>query len=152
MRNAWEGVNNRWNQWILHYTRGQQLEALKSLGFEAPTWEDLALLLVTTLSGLALTGAAWAWLDRRRVDPWVRQGEALRRSLQSLGIAAAPHEGPRTMARRIRDRLGADGEPLARILDTLELQRYGRTGAKRPDPRLTRDFMAHARVVRTGAT
>ena len=152
MRNAWEGVNNRWNQWILHYTRGQQLEALKSLGFEAPTWEDLALLLVTTLSGLALTGAAWAWLDRRRVDPWVRQGEALRRSLQSLGIAAAPHEGPRTVARRIRDRLGAEGEPLARILDTLELQRYGRSGAKRPDPRLTRDFMAHARVVKTGAT
>jgi hypothetical protein len=24
---------------VLQYTRGQQLEALKNLGFEAPTWE-----------------------------------------------------------------------------------------------------------------
>jgi protein-glutamine gamma-glutamyltransferase len=151
MRNAWEGVNNRWNQWILHYTRGQQLAALKNLGFETPTWEDLALLLVTALSGLALAGAAWAWLDRRRVDPWVRQGETLRQALQSLGIAAASHEGPRTLALRVRERLGAEGEPLAHLLDTLEAQRYGRSGAKRPDPRLTRDFTARARLVKTTA-
>ena len=75
LRSAWEAVNNRWNQWVLNYSRGQQLDVLKQMGFVAPTWEDLALLLVGTLSGLALAGAIWAWLDRHRVDPWVRQLE-----------------------------------------------------------------------------
>ncbi len=152
VRTAWEAVNNRWNQWVLHYTRGQQLEALKRIGFQAPTWEDLALLLVTLLSALALTGAAWAWLDRHRVDPWVRQLETLRRTLRSLGIVAAPHEAPRTLAGRVRERLGADGEPLAQLLDALEAQRYGRSGARSPDRRLTRDFIPRARHVKSAAT
>jgi hypothetical protein len=42
LRSAWETVNNRWNQWILNYSRGQQLDVLKQMGFVAPTWEDLA--------------------------------------------------------------------------------------------------------------
>ena len=98
LRSGWEAINNRWNQWVLNYTRGQQLDVLKNLGFTAPDWQDLALLLIGTLSTLALAGAAWAWLDRHRVDPWVRQLERLKRALRSLGIAAAPHEAPRTLA------------------------------------------------------
>ncbi len=102
-RARWEAINNRWNQWVLNYSRGQQLDVLKQMGFVAPTWEDLALLLVGTLSGLALAGAIWAWLDRHRVDPWVRQLERMKRALRPLGVAAAPHDPPRT-ARRARAR------------------------------------------------
>ncbi|MDQ6639045.1 MAG: DUF3488 and transglutaminase-like domain-containing protein, partial [Pseudomonadota bacterium] len=118
LRGAWEAVNNRWNQWVLNYSRGQQLDVLKQIGFVAPSWEDLALLLVGTLSGLALAGAIWAWLDRHRVDPWVRQLERMKRAVRSLGIAAAPHDPPRALAARIRERLGSAGEPLAALLDT----------------------------------
>jgi protein-glutamine gamma-glutamyltransferase len=149
LRNAWEAVNNRWNQWVLNYTRGQQLDVLKNIGFTAPDWQDLALLLIGTLSALALAGAAWAWLDRHRVDPWVRQLERLKRALRSLGIAAAPHEAPRTLAARVRDRLGARGEPLATALDALEMQRYGREPASRPDAALTRRFAADSRRLRS---
>jgi hypothetical protein len=149
LRNAWEAVNNRWNQWVLNYTRGQQLDVLKNIGFTAPDWQDLALLLIGTLSTLALAGAAWAWLDRHRVDPWVRQLERLKRALRSLGIAAAPHEAPRTLAARVRDRLGARGEPLATALDALEMQRYGREPASRPDAALTRRFAADSRRLRS---
>ncbi len=117
---------------MLNYTRGQQLDVLKNIGFTAPDWQDLALLLIGTLSTLALAGAAWAWLDRHRVDPWVRQLERLKRALRSLGIAAAPHEAPRTLAARVRDRLGARGEPLAAALDALEMQRYGRAAGEPP--------------------
>jgi transglutaminase-like putative cysteine protease len=151
MRNAWEAVNNRWNQWVLQYTRGQQLQVLKNIGFEAPTWEDLALMLVTVLSGVALAGAAWAWYDRHRVDPWVRQLDTLRRTLQSLGLEAAAHEAPRTLAARVRDRLGDSGEPLGRLLDELEAQRYGRSSARRPDASLTRRFVAEARHLKAAA-
>ncbi len=149
LRNGWEAINNRWNQWVLNYTRGQQLDVLKNIGFTAPDWEDLALLLIGTLSTLALAGAAWAWLDRHRVDPWVRQLERLKRALRSLGIAAAPHEAPRTLATRVRERLGAKGEPLAAELDALEAQRYGRVRASRPDAALTRRFTSESRRLRS---
>ncbi|MCE9661456.1 MAG: DUF3488 and transglutaminase-like domain-containing protein [Burkholderiales bacterium] len=149
LRNGWEAINNRWNQWVLNYTRGQQLDVLKNIGFTAPDWEDLALLLIGTLSTLALAGAAWAWLDRHRVDPWVRQLERLKRALRSLGIAAAPHEAPRTLAARVREHLGAKGDPLAAELDALEAQRYGRVQASRPDAALTRRFTSESRRLRS---
>ncbi|HEX4232880.1 MAG TPA: DUF3488 and transglutaminase-like domain-containing protein [Caldimonas sp.] len=148
-RSAWEAINNRWNQWVLSYSRGQQLDVLKRIGFESPSWEDLALLLVGTLSGLALAGAIWAWLDRHRIDPWVRQLERMKRSLRALGIAAAPHEAPRTLAARVRQTLGNAGETLARLLDALEAYRYSRAAARRPDPALTRKFTSEARRLRT---
>ena len=123
LRGAWEAVNNRWNQWVLNYSRGQQFDVLKRLGFATPTWEDLALLLVGTLSGLALAGAIWAWLDRHRVDPWVRQLDRMKRALQPLDVAAASHDPPRALAKRVRKRLGSAGEPLAALLDAFEARR-----------------------------
>ena len=71
--------------------------------------------------------------------------------LQSLGIPAASHDPPRTLAARVREQLGSAGEPLGRLLDELEAQRYGRSSATRPDTRLTRDFVAQARLLRTAA-
>jgi hypothetical protein len=112
-------------------------------------WEDLALLLIGSLSTLALGGAAWAWWDRRRVDPWVRQMERLRGALAGAGVPAAPHEPPRALARRVRDQFGARGEPVAQLLEALERQRYSRTTVARPNAALTRSFIARARQLRT---
>ena len=145
LRARWEALNNRWNQWVLNYSRGQQLDLLKDLGFETPDWQTLAKLLVIALSTLALGGAAWAWWDRHRVDPWVRQREALLRMLRKLGIDAAAQDAPGALARRVRERHGAAGEPLAALLDTLQAQRYGREARRHPDPTLTRSFAAAAR-------
>ena len=151
LRSGWEAVNNRWNQWVLNYTRGQQLDVLRNLGFASPSWEDLALLLVESLSVLALTGAAWAWFDRHRIDPWVRQLERIKRAVRALGLQAAAHEPPRALALRIRATFGAAGEPIAALLDVLDQQRYGKRAARKPDRALTRDFVAGAQSLRTAA-
>ncbi len=148
LRSAWEAVNNRWNQWVLNYTRGQQLDVLKNIGFTSPDWEDLALLLIGALSTLALGGAVWAWFDRHRIDPWVRQLDRMKRALRSLGVEAAPHEAPRTLAAHVRERLGSAGETLAAALETLEAQRYGRAQTRHPDAALTRHFKAESRRLR----
>ena len=150
LRSGWEAMNNRWNQWVLSYSRGQQLDLMRNLGFNSPSWEDLALLLIGALSSLAMAGALWAWWDRRRVDPWVRQMERVRRALRSLGIAAASHDAPHTLAGRVRAALGADASMLAEMLDSIDRQRYSRAAASRPDSQLTRRFAATARqLVRT---
>jgi hypothetical protein len=148
MRNAWELVNNRWNQWVLNYSRGQQLDLLKNLGIRSPSWEDLALLLIGALSSLALAGALWAWWDRRRVDPWVRQMDGVRRALRLLHVDAGAHEAPRALAQRVLHQLGPAGETLAQMLNSIDQQRYGRAAAKRPDGALTRRFRAAARQLR----
>jgi transglutaminase-like putative cysteine protease len=150
-RSAWETVNNRWNQWVLNYSRGQQFDILKNIGFRAPAWEDLALLLIGSLSTMSLLGAAWAWWDRHRIDPWARQMEALRRALRTLGVEARAHEPPRALAERVRARLGARAEPLAQLLDALERQRYGRDASILPDAALTRRFRSQTRLLRAGA-
>jgi transglutaminase-like putative cysteine protease len=151
LRANWESLNNRWNQWVLSYSRGQQLNLLKNVGFKSPSWEDLTLVLIGILSAFALGGAAWAWWDRHRVDPWSRQMEQLRRSLRAIGVDAAPHEPPRTLAARLRARLGARADDLTVLLDMLERQRYARGGAPHPDAGLTRRFKAAARRLRTAA-
>lgn len=151
LRTGWEALNNRWNQWVLNYSRGQQLDVLKSLGFDAPSWEDLAMLLIVSLSSLALAGALWAWWDRHRIDPWVRQREAVLRHLRRLGIEADAHDAPRTLAARVRGRFGADGDALAALLDRLERQRYTREARSTPDPALTRDVGAAVRRLAAAA-
>ena len=150
LRSSWEAVNNRWNQWVLNYSRGQQIDMLKNLGVDAPNWTDLALLLIGALSTLALAGAAWAWWDRHRVDPWVRQMDRLRAALRLRGLDSAAHEAPRTLATRIRARFGAQGDALVALLDTLERQRYSRSTSARPDAALTRAFVSHVRSLRPG--
>jgi len=151
LREGWEALNNRWNQWVLNYSRGQQLEVLKDLGFDAPDWQTLAKLLVTALSSLALLGAAWAWWDRHRIDPWTRQREALLRTLRRVGVEAQAHDAPGMLARRVRERHGEAGAPLAALLDRLEAQRYGREARRAPDATLTHDFAAAARALASAA-
>lgn len=148
LRGMWEATNNRWNQWVMNYSRGQQLDLLRSLGFATPSWEDLALVLIGTLSTLALAGAAWAWWDRHRVDPWTRQMDAVRRALAGLQVDAALHDAPRALAARVRARWGAAGESLAGMLEAIEQRRYGRAAAARPDGALTRRFVTTARQLR----
>ena len=145
LRGAWEAINNRWNQSMLNYSRGQQLDFLRKLGVNSPTWEDLALLLTGALSGLALAGAAWAWWDRHRLDPWARQMKLLRAALAALDVKAAESEPPRVLAARVREHFGERSEALARLLDALELQRYSRAALAKPPPGLMREFFAAAR-------
>ena len=147
LRGAWELVNNRWNQWVMNYSRTQQFDLLERLGVRAPRWEDLALLSIGAISALALIGAAWAAWDRHRVDPWQRQMQRLRRGLRRIGIEAAPHEPAGTLARRVRERFGSAGTALAGLLDTLERQRYAAGARRRPDRALTRQLTTEARAL-----
>lgn len=145
LRHGWEAMNNRWNQWVLSYTRGSQFDLLRHLGYSEPRWEDLATLLAGAFGALSLAVAGWAWWERHHVDPWVRQMQRLRQALQRLGITAAAHDAPRTLAQRVRTGYGTTGEPLAHLLDQLDTQRYGPHAASRPDPMLTRRFLSQAR-------
>jgi protein-glutamine gamma-glutamyltransferase len=148
LRQGWEALNNRWNQWVLSYSSTKQMDLLKRLGFSSPKWEDLGLLLLGVVSVLAVMGAAWAWWDRRRIDPWVRQMQHLRQALQPLGITAAASAAPRSLAQQVQTKLGPRAAALASLLEALDRQRYSRAAIARPDAALTRQFVALARALR----
>ena len=101
LRAVWEAVNNAWNQRVLNYTQSRQLNLLRALGFESPSWEDLGLLLLGALVLASLGGAAWTRWEHRRVDPWLRLLEPVRRRLQQRGLALGAAATPREMALRL---------------------------------------------------
>jgi protein-glutamine gamma-glutamyltransferase len=105
LRATWDAVNNRWNQWVLNYTQASQLNLLKDIGFEAPSWEDLIGLLCAMVVGASLIGAAWSAWDRHRQDPWLRLLGRARARLQGAGLPAPDNRTPRELA----EQLGTQG-------------------------------------------
>ncbi len=129
IRAVWDAVNNGWNQWILNYSQGRQLDLLKNLGFASPSWTDLSYLLIGAIVAAALGGALWLWWERTQHDPWLRLLERARKRLARAGIASGAAASPRQLAGLVTVRLGEQGRPLHDWLLQLEAQRYARAGA-----------------------
>jgi len=130
VRAAWEAVNNGWNQWVLSYTQGRQLDLLKDIGFSAPSPQDLVMLLLGLLIAASLAGALWTLWERRRQDPWLRLLSSARDRLQRAGLSTSDATPPREMARQLRERFvdAAQGDAVREIGDwllRLERMRYG---------------------------
>ncbi|MFL6692317.1 MAG: transglutaminaseTgpA domain-containing protein [Ramlibacter sp.] len=139
LRQGWDAVNNRWNQWVLNYTQSRQLNLLRNLGFRSPSWEDLSLVLIGVIVSVALVGIAWAKWDRGRQDPWLRLLARVHARLVQAGVPLTPTSGPRQMAQAVTDRFGLQAQPLANWLLRLEAQRYARA-APAPLPALQREL------------
>lgn len=153
---SWEQLNNRWQQYVLNYSRSDQFDLLKKLGWRSPDWQSLGQLVGALIGLLAGAGAAWAAWQARPHDGWSRQRGAILRELRRLDIAAAAHQAPRQWAALLRARHGAAAEPLARQLLALELARYAAGGtAKAANTagwlnrwRWLREFRAAGRMLR----
>lgn len=133
LRATWEAVNNGWNQWVLNYTQGKQLNLLRDIGFESPSWEDLSYVLLGIIVLAALLGAAWALWERTQHDPWLRLLARARRQLAKAGIESTPATSPRQLALQVLARYGGGsgsrGQALHDWLMQLELQRYAATSS-----------------------
>lgn len=146
LRRGWEALNNRWNQWVLNYSRQDQFDLLKRLGVQSPSGSDLLHAMAVLLAVGSAVGVAWAWWDRRRQDPWQRLQRRVQQRLAALGVAVAPHHAPRERAARVRAALGARGEPLAAELEALDRARYAAAGPAAPSRAWWRRFQAAARA------
>lgn len=131
LRAAWEAMNNRWNQWVLNYTQGSQLDLLKNLGFRSPSWTDLAYVLIGVVVLVSLLGAAWTLWERQQHDPWLRLLHRARARLQAQGLDSSDRTPPRELAQRVQQHWsGSDASRrVAQWLLQLEAQRYARPGA-----------------------
>ncbi|GAB4089535.1 transglutaminase TgpA family protein [Hydrogenophaga soli] len=139
LRNTWEAVNNGWNQWVLNYSKGRQMDLLKQLGFEAPTWRELGYVLAGVVTLVSAIGLAWAAWERVQHDPWLRLLDQVRRAAERQGATVPPQATPRQLAallqrrpRPVADPSASDPQALIDWLLALEAVRYA------PPPRQTR--------------
>ncbi|HJV70065.1 DUF3488 and transglutaminase-like domain-containing protein [Ideonella sp.] len=150
LRRLVEGLDNRWNLWVLGYGKRQQLDLLGRLGVQSPDLLALARVLVGLVVGAGLAGAIWAWFDARRQTPWQRLRQRIARELTRLGIEARPSDTLATLAARLRAQRGAGGDAAAQALLALERHRYGRPGRDGTPTGWWRDFrsaIGRARMV-----
>jgi transglutaminase-like putative cysteine protease len=126
LRELWDAMNNRWNQWVLNYTQSKQLNLLRNLGFESPSWEDLGYILAGCIVVLSLLGASWTLLERSRQDPWLRLLHRAQQKILKSGVTLPAQAPPREMAQRLM--AGPVQEPqklaLSQWLLKLEAWRY----------------------------
>ena len=126
LRATWEAVNNGWNQWVLNYTQSRQLDLLKTLGFTAPSLQDLVLVLLALLVAASLAGAGWTLWERSQHDPWLRLLGRARERLRRAGVEVPDSASPRQMAAGLSERFGSGAEPVRQWLLRLEAQRYAK--------------------------
>jgi hypothetical protein len=86
---------------VLNYTQAKQLNLLRTMGFESPSWEDLSTILIGIIVLVSLCGAAWTLWERRQRDPWLRLLHDATHQLKQagLGLAVLPAQPtPRQLA------------------------------------------------------
>ena len=134
LRAAWEAVNNSWSQWVLNYTQGKQLDLLKDIGFESPSWADLSYVLLGIIIIASLAGAIWTLWEQTQHDPWLRLLARVRKQLAKAGIESTPASSPRQLAALVHAKYGARGAELQHWLMQLEMQRYAHPATDSTQP------------------
>jgi protein-glutamine gamma-glutamyltransferase len=146
LRNVWDAVNNRWNQWVLDYSQTRQMDLLRSLGIEQPSWADLGRVLAAALALLAALGACWTLWDRHRQDPWLRLLHQAHARARRAGWVVAPHTPPRQLAAMLAPAGSDSGASSAqRWLLDLEAWRYAPTAGSALSARERRAALATLR-------
>lgn len=103
MRQAWDMLNNRWDQWVLGYGQDQQLQLMARLSpvLASVQWLASAAILAGFL-GLALLGwFIWRQGRRQDVDPAARAWRILEGRLLKVGLGPGLGEPPAGYLRRV---------------------------------------------------
>ena len=112
---------------MLNYSQSKQLNLLRNIGFESPSWEDLATVLIGLIVAVSLAGAAWTLWEKQRQDPWLRLLHQATQRLRKAGLEVTGNTPPRHMVALMRQHLGADDHTLAALsgwLLRMEAWRY----------------------------
>lgn len=101
LRQAWEALNNGWNQWVLGYNLERQLRLLAGLSphLAAHAWQLSIAIVLAVLAVMAWL--AWVGSVARARDPATRLYARSTARLARLGIERMAGEGPQDFAGRV---------------------------------------------------
>ncbi|MGE0159631.1 MAG: DUF3488 and DUF4129 domain-containing transglutaminase family protein [Gemmatimonadales bacterium] len=130
-----DGLQHRWNKWVLDYDVESQLGIFSGLFEERQldpvdatgssggrSWWVVGLLALVLLGALR-----WAWehRDRLRVPPTTALYLQLRAACARAGLTVAPGLTPLALARQVRRERSAAGAAAERVVDLYLRARYG---------------------------
>jgi protein-glutamine gamma-glutamyltransferase len=113
LRDQWDAVNHRWNLWVLQYSQNEQMNLLRSMGWNTPNWAALGQTLGSALAliGLGAGLVVWWTRDRARPSAWFVLHQRVHEALSTLGLPQPAGASPASASSWLRV-LPADGEML----------------------------------------
>ena len=133
-RILFDGLQHRWNKWVLDYSVDSQVGIFSSLfaervietststgtSPETGNWWGAGLLVL-----LLIAGVAWARGERRTTSPTTAMYMQLRASCARAGLAVSPGLTPLLLTQRVRAERDAAAQPAERVVDLYLRARYG---------------------------
>ncbi len=157
LRDSWDAANNWWQESIVRFNRGAQLDLLRRLGLEHIDYQGMALL----LAGGGILWALMLWMISLR-RPRSTKPDALGRTwnrflalLVSRGIDIKEHDGPRAIAIRAAAGLPEAAAEISDFTSRYESLRFGTAGPDEAAIRAMRTRLrriAHATATRRRGT
>jgi len=126
LRNNWEALTNRWNQWVLGYNPDRQRDMLAFFGVRQPSWQTLAMLLFWSVASVLGLIALWLLSRIRRTDPVQGAWLAYCAKLARAGLPRAGSEGPLDYTARALERFPTRADDLRSISSLYVDLRYGK--------------------------
>ena len=128
LRNNWDALGNKWNQWVLGYNPERQRDLMLRFGVRSPSWQTLAMVLFWSVASAIGLIALWLFARIRRADPPHRVWLAFCRKLARAGLARRDEEGPLDFSERAAARWPGRADAVRAIARLYVELRYGKNG------------------------
>ncbi len=115
LRDNWDALDNKWNQWILAYGPKLQRDFLTQLGFHSPDWLSMTLYLFIALNMVVLVLSGMLFYQHQRQDPAVRLYRQFCHKIARLGLTRLASEGPEAFAKRVVQQFPELTDPVSQI-------------------------------------
>ncbi len=96
-----DGIQAKWNSWVLGYGQEQQRKFLDHFGLDARSYGDLVMALTVLLTITLIVSAYGLLRGRQKSDPVLSSYTIFCRKLHRRGIHRQSWEGPLTFAKRV---------------------------------------------------
>lgn len=130
LRDNWDALGNKWNQWVLGYNPDRQREMMSWFGVRSPSWQSLAMVLFWSVGSVIGIIALWLFARYRTADPTQRVWLAFCRKLGRAGVERSKSEGPLAFGARAAARLPARADAVQAIARLYAELRYGKEADK----------------------
>ncbi len=128
VRDNWEALGNKWNQWVLGYNPDRQRDLMLRFGVRSPSWQPLAMVLFWSVASAIGLIALWLFARIQRADPPHRIWLAFCRKLARAGLARRDEEGPLDFSERAATRWPGHADAVRAIARLYVELRYGKDG------------------------
>jgi transglutaminase-like putative cysteine protease len=144
MRNGFDLLQRRWNDWIIAFNADRQSRLFQPLGFEQLSPAQLVLLLLAAIILVSLILLPFLLRMRisRKPDPVVRAWHLLRKRLTRAGMTIEPGLAPMELAARAGSQRLQEAAEIDRIANLYMRIRYA------DETKLAGDFIEAARAFR----